>query len=357
MIFHLFLPFSKSILSNRIQYSFRALNSSSNHYVNLFFKWIFNLKKSRQIWEIVCECVTFHLFFLFSPHFLNRLSLLELHIPLEHWILHRVIHSKLLFTMNFSLEKNSSSVRNCLWMCNIPSFFPFFSPFSKSIFSIGITYCFRALNCASNHIVNIFFQCILRLEKTRQIWRIVCECVTFYLFFSLFSPFSKSIFSIRIRWSVRALNSVSNDLFNLFFQRILIVRKTRQIWGIVCECVTFHIFFFFFSPFSKWIFFIRIKLHILLEHWILHRVMHSICFKMNFSLEKNPSSVRNCLWIGNIPCFFPFLRNLLNRFFSIRITYFVRALNSASNEIFNRFFQWVLILKKLVKYEKIPVSV
>ena len=63
-----FLPFFKLILSKRIRYSFRALNSSSNDYVNLFFKWI------------------------------------------------------------LILNKNSSDMRNCFSMCHIPSSFSIFSP-------------------------------------------------------------------------------------------------------------------------------------------------------------------------------------------------------------------------------------
>ena len=171
-------------------------------------------------------------------------------------------------------------MRNSLWICNILSLFSVFFSFSEPIFSMKVGYSYWALNSTSNDIVILFFQWILVLEKewwkTRDCFWICCISS----FFSLFSPFYESICFIVILYSYRALNSLSNDVFNKFFQWVLILKITRQELGIVFEYETFYLCFLFslhfLNRFSPW------KLHILVEHWILFRMMYSTSFSSGF---------------------------------------------------------------------------
>ena len=97
-------------------------------------------------------------------------------------------------------------------------------------------------------------------------------------FFSLSPPFSKSIFSIRMTYSFRALNSTSNAIFILFSQLILIL-KTKLVKDEEFSLNTQHSISFsphFLNRFSP------LKLNILLEHWTLHGMMYSTSFSNGF---------------------------------------------------------------------------
>ena len=176
-------------------------------------------------------------------------------------------------------------MRNSLWICSILSLFSVFSPFSEPIFSMKVAYSCRALNSTSNDIVILFLEWILVLgmewSKTRDCFWICCISS----FFSRFSPFYESICFIVITFSYRALNSTSNGIVILFFQCILVLEiewlKTRDCFWIMCISSFFSLFFPFYG---------------------------SICF--------------------------------------IKSTYSYRALISTSNDVFNHFFQLILILEK-----------
>ena len=136
----------------------------------------------------------FHLFFLNFP---NQFSLWQFHIPFR--ALNDLVN--IFFQWIFIWIKIAKILKILSQYVTFHHFFVFFSHLSKSIFPIRIIYSFRALNCASNHLLNVFLQWILILKKIRQIWRIVFECGTFDLF-SDFWKFCKSIFCRQAEFSV-----------------------------------------------------------------------------------------------------------------------------------------------------------
>ena len=182
--------------------------------------------------------------------------------------------------MDSNFEKHSSKIKNCLSIYSIPSSFSLFHRFHELIFYIKFTYFYRAQNSTLNDMFILFFKWILIMKNTRQRWRIVFDYITFHVCFLFSSNFCKSIFSIRMTYSFRALNSLSNDVFKQFFQWILSLKKKRQRWGIVFDYVTFHFCFLFSPDYMNQL--SPLKLHILIEHWILHGMIYLSCFFSGF---------------------------------------------------------------------------
>ena len=93
------------------------------------------------------------------------------------------------------------------------------------------TYSFRALNSASNDAFNVSLQWIIISKKILKISGIQYQ-VRKLDFFPEFWWFSISILHIQVAQSCRGLNSASFDIFSECFQWILLARKSGELVGV-----------------------------------------------------------------------------------------------------------------------------
>ena len=126
-----------------------------------------------------------------------------------------------LFAMDFYVQKNSKTCRAIhghVWQMEF--FFRIFWGLSKPILSIRGMYLRRALSCASDHVFDVLLQ---RTFIFKTIGKPVVQYMGMFEkwnFFSDFSGFSKSILSIRGMYPRRALNCASDHVFDVFLQWI-----------------------------------------------------------------------------------------------------------------------------------------